>query len=444
VSADGVLAPLPATAALHRRLHARLGWAADTDEVAAILESTGINDRVAGRDYGHSSVFTLAAQVRAAVARPAPDPVPQQLRLPALGALVRAGLYLTPTVVAVGCAPLIGSLPWYSTTGLLVVGWGAAQALAYLGYRSANEMNTATAARRLALGFATLAAAWMVLLTTLGASPTSFLVSGAQLALFAANTAALVTRAELRTLVAAGGCWVAVGTLAAGARQAGIVILSISLAAMVLVAYLPAWGRGRSVWRPDLRRYATAAGHGAVGAGQAALFILVVLQQAGTVVPAATSAPLLVGVPLTELVLLWHQRRVAYGRVRLTDRTAFRRHLRSVGRTTGLALAAPLVVGTVLALTVATPAGWAVTACTLLTGVNAICLILVAHRRSAGAIALVWLGALLIVISGLALSILQPAATGTMSQCCSLILILLYPPALLAALRAMKDPGSYR
>jgi hypothetical protein len=62
------------------------------------------------------------------------------------------------------------------------------------------------------------------------------------------------------------------------------------------------------------------------------LFVLVALQQTGTVLPIATSAPWLIGVPLTELMLLWHQRRVADGRARLTDPESFPHRLPVTGR----------------------------------------------------------------------------------------------------------------
>ncbi|MBB5872884.1 hypothetical protein F4553_006318 [Allocatelliglobosispora scoriae] len=443
MSAD--LVPVaPASALLARQMQARLGWAADTDEVAAILESTGINDRVADRDYGHSSVFALARQVLATIGQPDPPTLQGRLRLPVTSAMVRAGLYLTPTVVAVGSAPLLGTLPWYATTGLLIAGWGAAQSLAYLGYSSANESGRAGAARRLALGFGALAAIWTTLLVLSGASLTSYLVSAAQLALFAANTAALVTGMERRTLAVASGCWIAAGALIAGAGNVGVAALGISLTAMLVVAYLPAFGRGGSPWRPDLRRYATAAGHGVVGAGQAVLFVLVVLQLAGTVAPAATSAPLLVGVPLTELMLLWHQRRVADGRARLADRAAFRRHVRRVGNGTGLALALPLVIGASVALVAASPDAWAVASSTLLAGINALCLVLVAHRRPMSATALVWFAGALIGFSTLAIPVLLSTMPVALTKGCALILLCLYPPALLEAVSAMKDPWSYR
>ncbi|WP_186316180.1 hypothetical protein [Catellatospora sichuanensis] len=446
-AAPPTIAPIaiPSAADLAQQVHARLGWAADTGEVAAVLESTGINDRAAGT-YGHPSVFTLARQILTTPAQPhpAPEPAPQTPRIPIIDALVRAGLFLTPTVIVTGSAPLFGTLPWYATTGPLVAGWATAQALAFLGYQAVNEAGVRCAARRLALGFATLALLWAALLAASGASTTSYLVSAAQIMLFAANTAALVTGTERRTLIAAASCWLATAALLAGTGPPAVAALLAGLLAMVTVAYLPAWGRGTQPWRPDLNRYAVAARHGTVGAGQALLFILVALQQTGTIAPAATSAPLLVGIPLTELMLLRHQRRVADGRVRLTDRTAFRRHLARTGTTTGLALAVPPLAAAALLLSTPTPDGWAVTASTLLAGINAICLVLVAHRRPASALALIWLSAALIALSITALRILLPNAPDAATASSAVILLCLYPPALAEAVRALKDPWSYR
>ncbi|GAA1371219.1 hypothetical protein [Catellatospora chokoriensis] len=436
--------PAPSTTALAEQMRARVSWAADTDEIAAILESTGINDRVANREYGHTSVFTLAGHVLATAGRNHPTTASARPQLPVTSAMVRAGLYLTPTVTAIGAAPLLGGLPWYATTGLLVVGWGTAQSLAYLGYCAANEGGRPGAARKLALGFGALAAAWATLLAIAGASPISYLVSAAQLALFAATTAALVTGTERRTLAVAAGCWIGAGALTAGATTLGVAALGASLAAMLVVAYLPAWGRGRAPWRPDLRRYATAAGHGLVGTGQAVLFILVVLHHAGTVAPAMPSAPLLLAMPLTELMLLWHQRRVAEGRARLADRAPFLRHLRRVGSGTGLALALPLLAGGTAATLASSPDGWAMTASTLLAGINAICLVLVAHRRPVSAAALVWSAGALVAVVAMVVPALLTTAPVAITKGSSLILLCLYPPALLAAINAMKDPWSYR
>src|SRR3954454_3253850 len=119
---------------LAERVRESVSWTVDTDEVAALLESTGMNDRLAHRRYGYSTVFALAREVHAEASVPGVPPPPARGQ-PAVARdiLVRAALYLTPTAVAIGIAPHLGNLPWYATTGLLVAGWGSAQALAYLG-----------------------------------------------------------------------------------------------------------------------------------------------------------------------------------------------------------------------------------------------------------------------------------------------------------------------
>src|SRR5690349_6552663 len=55
-------------ASLEQRMAPICRSAVDTGEVAAYLEASGVNDRVAERDYGVTSVFTLAARLRADLA----------------------------------------------------------------------------------------------------------------------------------------------------------------------------------------------------------------------------------------------------------------------------------------------------------------------------------------------------------------------------------------
>ncbi|WP_020519041.1 hypothetical protein [Catelliglobosispora koreensis] len=411
------------------------GWAADTDEVAAILESNGINDRVANRDYGHPSVFTLAQQVLAAVRKYRKVPAPAVIKMPVAQALVRAGLYLTPAIIASGSAGMLATLPWYATTGLLIAGWGSAQALAYLGYNAANETGSVTAARLLAIGFTLLATVWATLLAVAGAGVLSYVVSAAQIMLFAANTATLVTGTERRTLLAAAASWLAVLGILAGAGKVAVGFLLASIVAMVVVAYRSAWGPRASLrWQPGGSRLATAAGHGLAGGGQAILFVLVVLHHRASVVP------LLIGIPLTELLLLWHQQRVANGRARIADRARFQRHIRRVARGTGAALFLPVIGAVVFMLL----GEWPLMAATLLTGTNALCLILVAHRRPGSAISLVCLAGLLIAVGTFALPLLFAALATAGAKVCAAVLFLLYAPALLEAVSAMMDPWSYQ
>src|SRR4051812_26453559 len=96
-------------AALADRMREDCAGAVDVDEVAAILEANGINDRVADREYGVPSVFALAGRV---VARTLDNADTQLLRPvpvegPRLGrvvgdTLLRAAIYLTPLAIGVG------------------------------------------------------------------------------------------------------------------------------------------------------------------------------------------------------------------------------------------------------------------------------------------------------------------------------------------------------
>jgi hypothetical protein len=357
--------------------------------------------------------------------------------------MIRAGLYLTPTVVALGMAHALGALPWYATTGLLVVGWGASQGLAHLGYLAANESGRRAAARLLGVGFAGLTAIWGVLLLLKSAAAMSYLVSAAQLMLFASITVTLVTGSERRVLAIALTGWAAVLAFTAGAGAVAVIALFASLAAMVVVGFWPAFASGGQ-WRPSIEHCGIAAGHSIVGAGQAVLFVMVVLVPAGTLAPLMASAPLLAGIPLTELMLLQHQRRVADGRARAADRSVFHRHLRRISWLTALPLALPLPVALAMVWHASSPLDWALATSTLLTGINAICLVLVAHRRQYSAILLVWLCPALIAMGTLAFAMLLYDLTAAASRAGAVIMLCLYLPAMAGAVSAIRDPWSYR
>ncbi|NUT32323.1 MAG: hypothetical protein HOV79_04520, partial [Hamadaea sp.] len=102
---------------------------------------------------------------------------------------------------------------------------------------------------------------------------------------------------------------------------------------------------------------------------------------------------------------------------------------------TGLAVAAR-------AHETAHPALWALAAATLLAGVQALCLILAAHRRPALAAATAWCLASLVVAAAFLADGLLPglpaAAAGTA------VLLFGYPFAFVPAVSAMIDPWSHR
>jgi hypothetical protein len=421
--------------------------AVDTGEVAAFLEASGVNDRVASRDYGATSVFSLAARLRAdragyPTAGYAPGGYDPNVAVaervgPPLGfgvTLTRSALYLTPAVVAVGGATQLAGLPAPAGPGALIYGWATAQALAFLGYRALGALGAVAAARVLAIGFAVAGAAWCGLLVAFGVTdPLAHAVAAGQVALFAATAVALVTGTETRVLAAAAGVWIAAVAVFAGT---GLWIVGAAIVVLVLVAYGPAMRTGEW-YRPRPREAASALANGAVGAGQAVLFASVVLAGGDLLREPVAAIPLLVGVPLAELVLVWHQRRVAATRAALTDRWQYPRRLTRVSLATLAVLAVPVAAG---ALLTAAEAG-RLAAVVLLAAVNGLCLVLVAHRRLGLAGLLVWWPAVLI---GVLYRALPAAGTGLVDMLVAVVLFAVCVPALGVVAMVLKDRWSYR
>lgn len=434
-------------ASLEQRMAPICRSAVDTGEVAAYLEASGVNDRVAERDYGVTSVFTLAARLRADVAGyptagHAPghhDPNVPGPRRAGPGpqvtvTLVRSALYLTPAVVAVGGATHLAGLPAPAGPGALIYGWATAQALAFLGYRALGALGAVAAARVLAMGFVVAGVAWAGLLVAFGVTdPLAHAVAAGQVALFAATAVALVTGTEKRVLAAATGVWTAAVAVYAGT---GLWIVGAAIAVLVTVAYSAAPGPG-PWYRPRPREAAKALANGAVGAGQAVLFASVVLAGGELLREPMAVIPLLVGVPLAELVLVWHQHRVAATRATLTDRWQYPRRLTRVSLATLAVLAVPVAAGAVLT---AAEAG-RLAAVVLLAAVNGLCLVLVAHRRLGLAALLVWWPAVLI---GVLYRALPGATTSLVDTLVAVVLFAVCVPALGVVAMVLKDRWSYR
>jgi hypothetical protein len=416
--------------ALVERMRPVCARAVDADEVAAVLEANGINDRVAARDYDVTSVFSLAAAV-----------------------LLKSGTRNTDETlvdaVEVRRTP-VRRLP-LTTKGALVFGWGLSQALAYLGYCVLGTAGRTGAARLLAVGFGLVAAGWGALLWLRHVPwPTGYLVSGAQLALFAATAVALVTGTERRVLLWAVPCWVSSAALLANAGVAADVGLLGSLAVLAIVAYRPVIGRvdapPGACWPRPGQLFASI-GYGLVGAGQAVLFVLVVLLGVGLTPAPIDVVPLLVGVPLIELLLVWHQRRVADGRATLDERAAFGRHLARVSRGTMLALCAPVFLGAAMCAPLLAGAGHGeplLATSVLLTSVYALCLVLVTHRRLGTAAVLVWWPAALIAITARALPGWAHLPVAFTHWVTGLTLFAVCLPALVVVALVIRDPWSYR
>lgn len=452
--------------ALAIRMRVACASAIDVDEVAAILEASGINDRVAAREYGAPTVFALAAEVLAqAPPRDPGGPAVADSATPPFRAvrvlaetLMRTSLYFTPLVIGVGAAHQVQGVGGLPTLGTLVVGWGCGQAFAYLGYGALGVRGPAAATRLLAGGFAVVAAVWSAVLALDGTPwPRGYAVAGAQLALFAVTAAALVTGRERTVLASAVPCWVAAGAVWLGGGHLALAALGAALLVLVLVAYRPAVRRGdrRSGgrWRSRRQEYSAAIRFGFVGSGQAVLLVIVALSGPNPTAVPPEAVPLLCAVPLIELALIWHQWRVNSARAALDDRVLFGRRLARVSRDTALVLSIPILAGAVLvALTwtdgavagVTVPGGGRTAAAVLLCGLYALCLILAAHRRTGTAAVLVWWPALLITVVGQLASANGGAPAHVQDVLAAATLLGTALPGLAVVVFVLRDPESYR
>ncbi|WP_433214146.1 hypothetical protein ACQP00_03430 [Dactylosporangium sp. CS-047395] len=429
--------------------------AVDIDEIAAILEANGINDRVADREYGEQSVFALAGRVVARTLdaadtqqfRPIPPEGPSAGKVVA-DTLMRALIYLTPLAIGIGASSEVDGVPALATTGTLILGWGGGQALSYLGYRALSERGRTAAARLLGTGFLALAALWGLVLV--GEGSRAYVVAAVQLALFAVAGVTLVTNRERVVIGAVAPCWVATAGLRFGLP---VGVLLACVAVLVAVAYWPVL-RERAARRITRRRWRSwrhdvgyAALYGLVGTGQAALLRTVALDGIAPHRVPLEAVPLLLGVPLMELTLVWHQRRIAAARANLADRFAFDRRLGRISAGTVAVLAVPVVVGAAIAGAVWSgllARGQSFAAAVLLMAVYALCLVLASHGRAGTAAIVVWWPALLVTgVGHWAPALVHVAPTFTETLAVATLLGAGLPGLAVAAL-VLRDPESYR
>ncbi|WP_432985163.1 hypothetical protein [Dactylosporangium sp. CA-233914] len=442
-------------AALADRMREDCLGAVDIDEIAAILEANGINDRVADREYGAPSVFALAGRVVARTLdradtqqiRPVPPEGPGTAKVVA-DTLMRALIYLTPLAIGVGAASEVDGVPRIATTGTLLLGWGGGQALSYLGYRALSERGRTAAARLLGTGFLALAALWSLAL--IGTGERAYVVAAVQLALFAVAAVTLVTNRERAVIGAVAPCWLATAGLRYGLS---VVVLLGCVAVLVAVAYRPVLGE-RQARRPTRRRWRSwrhdmgcAALYGLVGAGQAALLRSVALDGIAPHRVPVEAVPLLLGVPLMELTLVWHQRRIAAARADLADRFAFDRRLGRISAGTVAVLAVPVLAGAAIAGAVwfgLLRTGQSFAAAVLLMGVYALCLVLASHGRAGTAAIVVWWPTLLVAgVGHWAPALVHVAPTFAETLAVATLLGAGLPGLAVAAL-ILRDPESYR
>jgi hypothetical protein len=134
---------------------------------------------------------------------------------------------------------------------------------------------------------------------------------------------------------------------------------------------------------------------------------------------------------------VWHQKRVAATRAALTDRWQYPRRLTRVSLATLAVLAVPVAIGAALT----TVDAGRLAAVVLLTAVNALCLVLVAHRRLGLAALLVWWPAVLI---GVLYRALPGTGTGPIDTLVAVVLFAVCLPALGVVAMVLKDRWSYR
>ncbi|WP_412539596.1 hypothetical protein R8Z50_27655 [Longispora sp. K20-0274] len=96
--------------ALATKVSDRCGLAIDPLQIAAMLESDGMTDRMAGDDYGYKDVFALAEDIYRRIPHRGPgEPLPRPDRIQALRELSHGLLYTLPSAVFPAVAFLLGA-----------------------------------------------------------------------------------------------------------------------------------------------------------------------------------------------------------------------------------------------------------------------------------------------------------------------------------------------
>ncbi|MFE3455807.1 hypothetical protein ACFXJ8_43585 [Nonomuraea sp. NPDC059194] len=138
---------------LVEQVRPRLSQAVEPLQVAAALESEGLNDKVARERYGHPDVFSLAEAVYARLGRDEPAPPPTELPVAAWRSLVHGPLYAMPAALLPAVTALIG-VQWLMP-GLVVttgIGWVLGSVLSRIAYGLVGRGSPGTAARTLRWG----------------------------------------------------------------------------------------------------------------------------------------------------------------------------------------------------------------------------------------------------------------------------------------------------
>ncbi|MGV9309224.1 MULTISPECIES: hypothetical protein [unclassified Nonomuraea] len=147
-----IIAPLDE---LVEHLRPRLSQAVEPLQVAAALESEGLNDKVARERYGHPDVFALAEAVYARLSRDEPEPAAPAFPVAAWRSLVHGPLYAMPAALLPAVSALVG-VRWLMP-GLVVttgIGWVLGSVLSRMAYGLTGRGSPGSAARTLRWGLA--------------------------------------------------------------------------------------------------------------------------------------------------------------------------------------------------------------------------------------------------------------------------------------------------
>lgn len=230
--------------ALAARLDVLVAGAVHPDEIAAILESDGLNDEYIRLTYGRHDSFALAEELYARVPRafPEPDRVPDPWKVSLTACLLRGVIFALPGLAYVLGAPLLEGppdrlgLPAGTLTLLAgaLIGWVWDQTLSHRAYSWLGLGDRAAAGRTLLAG----APAGALLGTAAafavpGGPPFSYAFAAGQALYVGAATVLLVLGRE-RVLLAA------LGPMAAGAVLSLFVGLPVPLRVALLLLSLAA------------------------------------------------------------------------------------------------------------------------------------------------------------------------------------------------------------
>ncbi|WP_229069438.1 hypothetical protein [Actinoplanes sp. DH11] len=311
-------------------------------------------------------------------------------------AVIRCCLYLGPLSAALVAEPALSRVGWPVPVAVLLLGWGAAQALTSMGVTVARRTGPAAAARLVGTGFLAVIGLWCALVWIAPAAllgPDRALAASVGvfgLLALGSVTAALVSRSEGAVAAWYVPCWLLallatapdLGITWAAAVPAGT-LLPAAIVAVAVRALRPAVLLSRTARRrltgTDRRR---AMSYLIVGAAQA--ICVSMLWHAG---PAVCTLPVLLAVPLLEAIIGWHTERVDAGLDSAQSNAELDRHIRNITVITLAGLLPPFALGGGLALAAhQLPAArgtlLALAAGTLLGGVFAVTFLLAARSRT--------------------------------------------------------------